>query len=279
VVTDAELGRITGHGHLGIVGVQRCEWDTRCMTESITVGGVADNGAHVTVTVPASWAESMDPDHALSWWPPVGLAPVDVPSKPTQTFTAVEDSVTAMARLESDLGLFTAEHLADRVAVHAAVLSINGAVILLPGKSMAGKSSLCVAAHRLGHQVHSDEYALVDPGTGLVVGWSRPVRQRNGDGTVQRLPLHSVMAAAPVTLVAGLAYDASDPVWRVEELSPAEIATLLLMNTVCGESRPEFAFRGALAVARKSHGIQGVRGEAEEALGELASICSRVFGP
>jgi hypothetical protein len=249
------------------------------MTESITVGGVADNGAHVAVTVPETWAESMDSGHPLTWWPPVGLTRVDVPAEPSETFTAVEDSVTAMARLESDLGLFTAEHLADRVAVHAAVLSIDGAVILLPGKSMAGKSSLCVAAHRLGHQVHSDEYALVDPETGLVGSWPRPVRQRNGDGTVQRLPLHSSMTDTPVTLVAGLAYDSSDPVWSVEELSPAEIATLLLMNTVCGESRPEFAFRGALAVARACHGLQGVRGEAEEALGELASICSRVFGP
>jgi hypothetical protein len=279
VVTDAKLGVVTSRGHLGIVGVQRCEWDTRCMTESITVGGVADNGAHVTVTVPATWAESMDPGHPLTWWPPMGLARIDVPAEPYETFAAVEDSVNAMARLESDLGLFTAEHLADRVAVHAAVLSINRAVILLPGKSMTGKSSLCVAAHRLGHLVHSDEYALVDPETGSVMGWSRPVRQRNGDGTVQRLPLHSSMTDTAVTLVAGLAYDSSDPFWKVAELSPAEIATLLLMNTVCGESRPEFAFRGALAVARGCHGIQGVRGEAQEALSELESICSRVFGP
>jgi hypothetical protein len=247
------------------------------MTETITVWGAAQNGDRAAATVPATWGDLLDPGQGLSWWPPLGLSRAESEGEPTIHVTAADDSVTAMARVESELGLFAAEHLADRVAVHTAVLSIDGHVVLLPGKSMAGKSSLCVAAHRLGHQVHSDEYALVDPDTGLVEAWSRPVRQRNGDGTVQRLPIHSTMAPSPVTLVAGLIYDAAEPSWRVEELSPAQIATLLLMNTVCGESRPEFAFRGALAVARKSHGIQGVRGEAEEALGELASICSRVF--
>lgn len=67
-------------------------------------------------------------------------------------------------RVESELALFAAERLAGQVAVHSAAIAMRGRVLLVPGPTGVGKSSLCAAAAaEAGATVLSDEYALVDP--------------------------------------------------------------------------------------------------------------------
>ena len=64
--------------------------------------------------------------------------------------------------VESELALFAAERLRGLVAVHAAVLRVLGDVVVVPGPSYSGKSTWCAAALDAGHEVWSDEFALVD---------------------------------------------------------------------------------------------------------------------
>jgi len=64
--------------------------------------------------------------------------------------------------LESDLRLHVAEGARSRVFVHAGVVGWRGGAILLPGRSLAGKSTLVDALIRAGATYYSDEYAVLD---------------------------------------------------------------------------------------------------------------------
>jgi HprK-related kinase A len=61
------------------------------------------------------------------------------------------------------------------LVVHAAVLSRNGHALLLPAPPGAGKSTLCAALVSAGWQFGSDEFALIEPETGLVHPLPRPI--------------------------------------------------------------------------------------------------------
>ena len=163
-------------------------------------------------------------------------------------------------RLESALALFASERLDGLVAVHAAALWISGRVLLVPGTSHAGKSALCVAGHAAGIDVLTDEYALVDPTTGEVTGWQRPVRSRSDTG-IERLAITVEHPPAPVALVALVVHDPrTGDQWM--DISPSEAVLGLLANTVCARSRPGESLDAALAVARSARAVAGTCGDA-----------------
>jgi hypothetical protein len=61
------------------------------------------------------------------------------------------------------------------VAVHAAVLERGGKSIVLSGPSGSGKSTLCAALALDGWRLFSDEFALIDPDSGRLRPFPRPV--------------------------------------------------------------------------------------------------------
>jgi hypothetical protein len=244
--------------------------------------GVADDGATISVRA----AHPVDGRHRRTLeeiWPPVGLTgptPTDderaladerVLALPIDEATA---SAPGWARLESDLALFAAEHLVGRIAIHAALASWNGRTVLLPGPSHVGKSTLASALVDLGADVHADDLVIVDPATGMVLGWDRPLRRRRPDGGVDRLALARPADGSPalpvaVDLVAVLRHapDAVDP-WRT--VTAADAVPHLLANTVNARRAPELALDAALAIARRAVAIEGVRAEADAAARALA---------
>src|ERR1051326_5441095 len=60
--------------------------------------------------------------------------------------------------LENELALFIAEFARKRLFVHAGVVGWQGRALLLPGRTMAGKSSLVAALVRAGASYYSDEF-------------------------------------------------------------------------------------------------------------------------
>lgn len=250
------------------------------------IWGRADDGSLVRILIHTSGdnaSPTSDSPTLQTWWPPIGLAPVDPTpnTDPAQTFTLSPNDPASLDRLESDLGLFVAERLAHLVAVHAAVLVRDGVMIIAPGESMVGKTTLCAAAlaSHIHIEVWSDEYALVDPDTGLVAGWPRRLRVRTPDGGASRVPITGVDPASTLVpaLVAQVRYDPSrspdeDNPLQVTSMQESEIVLALLANTVCAQSRPEFAFRGALAVASRTRGVTGTRADATAALEALFEL-------
>jgi hypothetical protein len=176
-------------------------------------------------------------------------------------------------RVESELGLFSAERLSSVVAVHAAVVEVDGQAIVVAGASRSGKTSLCEAARSIGLRVHTDEFALVDSAAQEVSGWHRSMRVRTPQG-IRRVPLDvEVGARLPIGLVVLATYDQAGAGLR--SLEQGAVVLGLLENTVCAQRRPDAAFAAAVAVARSVPGVGGSRGEASEALAELIGIVRR----
>lgn len=248
----------------------------------------ADDGAIVRLSihhgaegVPAAVEQEFeqwwrDGASAPEWWPPLGLvrlamAPAGV-ADPSAEVRVDLDSVAWADRLESDLGLFAAEHLADLVAVHAAVIMVAERLVVLPGPSFTGKSALCAAAVAAGHDVWSDEYALVDPATGEVTGWPRRIRVRDAGGGTGRIAIGSTSPMPPRSagLLAFVAYDpAAGSAFDVRPITAGDAAMRLLGNTVCARLRPGEALAAATALARSVEAVAGARGSAEETLDAL----------
>jgi HprK-related kinase A len=65
------------------------------------------------------------------------------------------------------------------VAMHAAVVERNGQALVISGESGAGKSTLCAALVLAGWRLLSDEFALLDPDTGMLSALPRPVSLKN----------------------------------------------------------------------------------------------------
>ena len=213
------------------------------------------------------------------YWPPLGATAVqEASADPERSFTVDLDSTESLLRFESDFGLYVAEKLEGYVAVHSALLVIGEQVVIVPGVSHAGKSTLTHAALEAGHRVLSDEYTLIQSDTGLVRGWPRPIRRRQPDGSITRIPIPRDDGHYEPTHVVDVRYDAtiadgSDTgQLHLEPISAGDVAFSLLGNTVCAQSRPEESLRAVAAVSRKVTGFQGTRGEASVALAELESL-------
>ena len=243
--------------------------------------GVADDGAVVEIVVHPALVNVL-----MQRWPPLGLVRTDAPTMPIDhRLTAGPVSTKGELalppgdarswggwdRIESDLALFASERLAGLVAVHAAVIVRGASALLVPGASGVGKSSLCIAAHDAGAEVLTDEYALVDPSSGLVSGWRRPVRVRRKDGGVDRVDLTVESDPVRVGLVALVNYDRhAGRAWG--PISGAEAVLGLLANTVCAQSRPDEALDAALAIAHSAAAVSGTRDEAGRALVDLFDL-------
>lgn len=213
--------------------------------------------------------------------PPQGLSlEAAAPSDPSSVMLRLEVPQAATDadwdRIESDLGLFAAERLAGLVAIHAAVLVVDGRLLILPGRSHTGKSTLAVALRDAGAVLLSDEYALVAPSGGTVAGWSRAARIRVAGGGSRREAVspQPPLLSLEVGLIAFLSYDPdlrADGALDVSVPSRSETIMALLHETVCGRSRPRESFDAAVAISGFP-AVQGRRGEAAGAATELLEL-------
>jgi hypothetical protein len=65
------------------------------------------------------------------------------------------------------------------LCIHAAVLEKNGVSLIMPAPPGSGKSTLCALLMLSGWRLLSDEHCLIDPDTGLLQPFVRPVALKN----------------------------------------------------------------------------------------------------
>jgi hypothetical protein len=172
----------------------------------------------------------------------------------------------AMDTLEAKLRRWVAERSTERVFVHAAAVAVGDRVLLLPGESHAGKTTLAAELVRAGAVYFSDEYAVLDE-AGLVHPFPKrlSLRSPGTDATVETsvLELGGVAGVAParVGLVA-LTKFVPDARFAPRELGAADAALGLLANTVVARDRPAEALRVVRAAVAGARAVEGERGEA-----------------
>lgn len=209
---------------------------------------------------------------AVRGWLPHWWADADV--EPERTWEL--GSVTQAEYLIGELELWVAEHAADRIFVHAGVVAIGGRAVLLPGRSMHGKTTLTAALLRAGAAYGSDEYAVLTP-DGRVHPYPRPLHIRNG-ATRHRTSAADMGATTftgplPVAAVAQLRYQPGSG-YRVEPISAGAAVLSLFDNTVCARSRPTEALDTLMAATNGIRAVAGSRGEAASAVPPIRALVS-----
>lgn len=172
----------------------------------------------------------------------------------------------ALRILESNLHLEVAASARRCLFVHAGVVAWDGRAIVLPGPSLAGKSTLVDALLHEGAIYYSDEYAVIDP-NGLIHPFARPLRLRAGPGSSRRIdPGDLGVSVGTRAVAAGVVcfteFEHGAP-GRFRPIRAGRSVLSLLRNTVAARIAPERAFEYLPRMIAGAKLIGGKRGEAQ----------------
>lgn len=184
-----------------------------------------------------------------------------------------------LERFESDVALHVADVTQKRVFVHAGVVGWGGSAILIPARSLSGKTTLVVDLVRAGATYYSDEFAVIDQ-RGFVHPYARPLQVRQHGSLHQRkCPVEMIGGVAgrvplPVGLILLTRFKAGSK-WHPRHISAGRAILGILDNTVSARRGPALALKTLKQVASRSFAVQGVRGEG----GEVVDWISTHFHP
>jgi hypothetical protein len=166
------------------------------------------------------------------------------------------------------LKMYVAEMARRRVFVHAGVVGWQGKAILVPGRSMSGKTSLVAELVRAGATYYSDEYAVLDV-LGHVHPYPEPLAVRKEGRAEQKKvraeDIGGVTGVKPLEVgqVVVARYQTGAR-WRPTKLSAGQALLELLANTIPARRKPEVVIPTLREVVSGVTAFKGVRGEARE---------------
>ena len=177
---------------------------------------------------------------------------------------------------EADLHLFTATATSDFTFLHAGVVGWKGRAIVVPGRSLSGKTTLVREMLRLGATYYSDEFAVVDK-AGLVHPFPRPLGIREEGSYVQTKhsaeSLGAVSSATPlpvsITVICEYKPGAR---WHPAPLSRGQGALELLANSVSVRDHPQQTLLRVDELVRQAVFVKGTRGEARETAASILNL-------
>jgi hypothetical protein len=177
--------------------------------------------------------------------------------------------------LAGEVDRVVAETSREGLFVHAGVVAWQGRAIVIPGRSMTGKSTLVAELVRLGATYYSDEFAVLDD-DGHVLPYARRPVSRDGRMTAE-FDRGAVREAVPIGLVVSTAYRPG-AVWNPEELHGVRAVSPIIDNTVSARQQTPRLMRVAAKVARNAVGLQGARAEAADVAPALLAYAGRQGG-
>jgi hypothetical protein len=184
--------------------------------------------------------------------------------------------------LESDLRLSVASESKRRIFMHAGVVGWNGRAILLPGRTLTGKTTLVAELLRAGATYYSDELAVLDA-RGRVHPFAKALSiRRKGEREAREAPEALGSAAGtrplPVGMIALTRYQ-SGARWRPTQLTPGRGLLELLTHTVPVRRRTEASLSALRRAVTQVPILKGLRGEAKETASALLGRLEREMGP
>jgi hypothetical protein len=168
---------------------------------------------------------------------------------------------------ETRLKIYVAEMARRRVFVHAGVVGWRGKAILIPGRSMSGKTSLVKELVCAGATYYSDEYAVLDS-QGRAHPYPQPLALRDRRSFKQKnRPVEDFGGVVgtrplPVGMVIVSRYKPGAR-WRPGALSAGQAVLELLANTVPARRKPEVVIPTLQQAVREATVLKGARGEAD----------------
>lgn len=174
--------------------------------------------------------------------------------------------------LERRIHFYLANHCRGVVFVHAGAVAWQNRVLLLPGSSYAGKSTLTHALVEAGAQYLTDEYAVVDT-EGQVHPFPRPISLRP-DGGSRVQPSNLCLTPLPVAAVISTKYE-KQAFWSPIRVSSGQGVLKLLANTVTAREQAQLALTCLRVCVQGAICWEGDRGEAKDTASEILRALSR----
>lgn len=173
--------------------------------------------------------------------------------------------------------LNTALYAKERLFVHAGVVGWKGHAILIPGRSLSGKTTLVQALVQAGASYYSDEFAVLDR-QGNTHPYPLPLSIRTADGTVTKAPVTELggqigTEPLPVKLVVMTRY-AHGAQWDPQTLSPSQAMLALMDNTVAARRAPQFSMPVLRATVLRAGAVSSMRGDAETIVPHILNLLS-----
>ena len=177
----------------------------------------------------------------------------------------------ALTTLEKNIQRVVATMAPRKVFLHAGVVGWRGRGILLPGRSMSGKSHLVAALVRAGATYYSDEFAVLDR-RGLVHPFAAPLQMRHdGDQRADRCSVEALGGRAgtkplKIGLIVMSRYERGSDT-RLRAVPTGRGLLALLDHAVPARRRPRAVLSTLANLVADTSILSGVRGEAKEAAG------------
>lgn len=186
----------------------------------------------------------------------------------------------AALRIASDVHWAVALRPGRYLFVHSGAVAFGERLVLLPGRTHSGKSTLVATLIERGATYYSDEYALVDD-DGRIHPYPRWLQLRSPGGEPGReldpLELGCPVGDRPLraALVVSCRFDPEVSAWRPERHGSARAVLALIDNTVRARLEPERMARVLSAAARGTMLLSGSRPEAAVVADQLLDELGR----
>jgi hypothetical protein len=180
-----------------------------------------------------------------------------------------------LERFGSFISLHVAEASPRRTFVHAGVVCWGITAVLIPGRSLWGKTTLVAELVRAGATYYSDEFAVIGR-QGSVFPYARPLQVRENGSLLQtQRPVEEFggipgSQPLPVGLVIVTRYRPGAQ-WSPQQLSPGIGLLKILDNTVSARRSPAVALSTLKQVVSDALIVRGVRGEASQVVDWIAA--------
>ena len=149
--------------------------------------------------------------------------------------------------------------------VHAGVVSWRGHAILVPGRSMTGKSTLVAELVRRGATYYSDEFAVLDDDA-RVRPYARMLMLRSAPGGVRQAGRTAMdfeeLAPLPVSLIVSTPFR-EGATWCPKVVTGARAVLPVIDNTILARAEPVRTLRLSARMAANVVTLEGLRPDAE----------------
>ena len=182
--------------------------------------------------------------------------------------SVVSSLEAAASAVESWAQLTVATLAKDLVFVHAGVVRWRDRAVVVPGRSLSGKSTSVLSLVERGADYYSDEYAVFDSEGRVHPYWRLPKLRVASDQRAATSLLGLTLGGAPpkpipMGWILISRYEAGSR-WQPRRLSCGRTLLGLLDNTVPLRCRPEQSVKFLARAVRNAQGFEGMRGEAAD---------------